>query len=282
MNAVGNREQAKEHLTLGMQRSKLKDYEGAIAEYDVAIQLDPTNAEAHNNRGNAYAMLEARRDAVADYTEAIRLNPEFALAYYNRGLEKQLDGDIEGAIADYKTALSLPAPDTLRPQEFTARLHSNLGILYETLGDHASALASFDQAIQLDPRNAPAYYNRGKLHEWSGNYTQAVADYRSVLQLVPDHPQSRYMLGLIKMVEYLQAELRTRLSKYTTEIDQAVADVWPLLVRALEGVQLNASASDPFALLDRNTVDSLVKQKNILNTSANPRLTKGQQSGNGN
>jgi tetratricopeptide (TPR) repeat protein len=277
MSAVRNLEQAKDHIGRGMKLRMAHDLEGAIAEYNTAIELDPQNAEAYNNRGNVYTLLEDRRRAVADYTKAIDLDPNYAVAYYNRGLEKQFDGDIEGAMADYTTALSL------QPQhpQLMANIHCNLGILYETTGDHEKGLANFDEAIRYNPRHVSAYYNRGLAHERNGNFTQAIADYRYVLQLATDHPQSRYMQGLISTVEYLQAELKTRLSRHTPDIDKALADIWPLLAKALEGVRLDAPTQDPYALLDHNTVESLLNQMLDANSPTDPASTEGQRAGNG-
>ena len=42
--------------------------------------------------------------AIADYNRAIELNPKYASAYYNRGNAKEAKGDLDGAIADFKRA----------------------------------------------------------------------------------------------------------------------------------------------------------------------------------
>jgi hypothetical protein len=57
-----------------------------IEQYDEAIRLDPQDAKAYDNRGNAYASLGQYERAIQDYDEAIRINPQNAIAYYNRGL----------------------------------------------------------------------------------------------------------------------------------------------------------------------------------------------------
>jgi tetratricopeptide (TPR) repeat protein len=45
--------------------------------------------------------------AIADYDQAIKLNPKFGLAYKNRGKAKQEKGDLDGAIADFNRAIKL-------------------------------------------------------------------------------------------------------------------------------------------------------------------------------
>ena len=49
--------------------------------------------------------------AIADYTQAINLNPEFADAYFNRGFSKVYKGDLDGAIADYTKAIEFKPDD---------------------------------------------------------------------------------------------------------------------------------------------------------------------------
>jgi tetratricopeptide (TPR) repeat protein len=81
-----------------------KDAAGAIADYTRAIELGSQNPAAYNNRGNARAENNDWDGAIADYTHAIKLKPDYARAYYNRAVAKQEKGDATGAKADLKTA----------------------------------------------------------------------------------------------------------------------------------------------------------------------------------
>ena len=81
-----------------------KDAAGAIADYTRAIELGSQNPAAYNNRGNARAENNDRDGAIADYTRSIELKPDYARAYYNRAVAKQEKGDAIGAKADFKTA----------------------------------------------------------------------------------------------------------------------------------------------------------------------------------
>jgi tetratricopeptide (TPR) repeat protein len=44
---------------------------------------------------------------MADYDLAIRLNPSDTIAFKNRGLARGNQGDLDGAIADYNNAIRL-------------------------------------------------------------------------------------------------------------------------------------------------------------------------------
>ena len=84
-----------------------KDTAGAIADYTRAIELGSTNPAAYNNRGNARSENNDQDGAIADYTRAIELKPDYASAYHNRAVTKQSKGDTTGADADFKMAQKL-------------------------------------------------------------------------------------------------------------------------------------------------------------------------------
>jgi tetratricopeptide (TPR) repeat protein len=100
-----------------------KDAAGAIADYTRAIDLGSTNPAAYNNRGNARAENNDQDGAIADYTRAIELKPDYARAYYNRAAVKKDKGDATGAAADFKRAHELDP--NLVSDESTAGSSSN-------------------------------------------------------------------------------------------------------------------------------------------------------------
>ena len=63
------------------QTNKVKDFNKAIA-------INPRDAEAYKNRGNAKYELKQFEEAIKDYDEAIKINPQFGFAHYNRGNAK--------------------------------------------------------------------------------------------------------------------------------------------------------------------------------------------------
>jgi tetratricopeptide (TPR) repeat protein len=91
----------------GNAKKDLKDYEGAIKDYDEAIRLDPKYVNAYNNRGIAKKDLKDYEGAIKDYDEAIRIDPKYMRAYDNRGDAKKDLKDYEGAIKDYLQAIEL-------------------------------------------------------------------------------------------------------------------------------------------------------------------------------
>ena len=62
-------------------RKELKQYDGAIADIDRAISIDPQLAIAYNTRGTIYQILEKFDQARADYDRAIAINPMLAKVF---------------------------------------------------------------------------------------------------------------------------------------------------------------------------------------------------------
>ena len=79
----------------------------AIKAYSRALELNPRDAEAYNNRGIAYHRKREVDQAIKDYSKVMELNPGLAIAYNNRGVAHNSKGKVDGAIEDYNIAIGL-------------------------------------------------------------------------------------------------------------------------------------------------------------------------------
>ena len=184
----------------------------AIEAYSDAINLNPHNANTHNNRGIAYAEKGKLDDAIKDYNitiqlrsdypkvnynkrivytnkgnyglaiqEAIKmieLNFEFSQAYHNRAVAYSKKGEVELAIKDYTKAIELKPDD---PNTYYGR-----GNIYYEKGDYDRAIKDYTKAIELKPDLASAYINRGNAYGNIGNYDLAIEDHTKAIELNPN------------------------------------------------------------------------------------------------
>jgi tetratricopeptide (TPR) repeat protein len=83
------------------------DKQGAIADFNKAIEIKPDFENAYYGRGNVRFALGDKQGAIADLNKAIDFDPKSAGAYSNRGLARYGLEDKQGAIADLNKAASL-------------------------------------------------------------------------------------------------------------------------------------------------------------------------------
>ncbi|MDB9379694.1 tetratricopeptide repeat protein, partial [Nodularia sphaerocarpa] len=88
----------------GKARSLLGDNQGAIADFNQAIKIQPQDALVYTARGNAYRKSGNYLDAIQDYSQALQINPDDPQAYYNRGIAYTCLEEMQNAVADYQQA----------------------------------------------------------------------------------------------------------------------------------------------------------------------------------
>lgn len=98
--------------TRGMIFTAIGKYIEAIADLNVAVKLDPTNAEAFNNLSIALKEVGNYKKSLDSAKKAIELRENFPEAYVSLGVAKQCQKDFEGALKSFDRALQL-SPDFL-------------------------------------------------------------------------------------------------------------------------------------------------------------------------
>jgi tetratricopeptide (TPR) repeat protein len=83
------------------------DLEEAVEAYKQVIRIDPDNAKAHNNLGNAYFSSGMYKEAIEAYKQTIRIDPDDAQAHVNLGLAYVFLNDRGSALEQYKILKSL-------------------------------------------------------------------------------------------------------------------------------------------------------------------------------
>lgn len=96
----------------GIRYFYLRNFEQAAVDLTKAIDLHLavfkySDGEAHYYRGRAYNMTKNYDAAIADFTLAIKIDPKFAKAYYHRSLSYNAKGDKVRAKNDYSRAIKM-------------------------------------------------------------------------------------------------------------------------------------------------------------------------------
>ncbi|MGN0706792.1 MAG: tetratricopeptide repeat protein, partial [Faecalibacterium sp.] len=78
-----------------------------------------------------------------------------------------------------------------------------LGQKYLTELNYTEAIASFTEAINLDPENIPAYMGRAQAYRGTEQYAEAKADYTTVIEKTAEQPytQATALVGRAEVSE---------------------------------------------------------------------------------
>jgi tetratricopeptide (TPR) repeat protein len=181
------------HDGLGIDLDGMGKRNEATAEYRESLRLDPHNASAHNGLGIILQEEGKRDEAIAEFRNGIRLDPHYAPPHYNLGNLLRDEGKRDEAIAEYH--------ETLRLETRHAPVYNNLGaVLYEE-GKRDEATAEFREAIRLDPHYAVPHHNLGIVLRDKGRRDEATAEFRDAIRLDPHYAPAHYNLGNTLMDE---------------------------------------------------------------------------------
>ena len=173
---------------------RLENYQAAIEDYNQVIKLNPDDASAYKERAEAKRKLSNHTSAIEDYNQVIKLKPNGASAYKERADAKRKLGNHTSAIEDYNQAIKLNPKDAFTYRARADAKHKN--------GDYTGAIEDYNQTIKLNPEDAEAYKKRGKVKAELGDDAGAIEDYSHALKLNPkdvftynDRADIKYKLG---------------------------------------------------------------------------------------
>lgn len=199
----------KVYLTLGQETE-------ANVDFQKVLQTEPSDSQGYGVRADVYKSLKRYPEALADYTKAIELAPQNpfqrSLLHSSRA---QMYGNLqqyEQAHSDYSKALTLLPNPTV---SFAADLYIARGNNSLNWQRQDDALADFNQAIGINPKNVMAYIGRGRLSLSTQQYQDALADFNTVIKLNPK-------LGFVY-------DFRSRTYQALNRIEDAIADADKLI-----------------------------------------------------
>lgn len=198
-----------EFNTRGNEKLANRDYDGAMADYDCALQIDPNYSTAIINRGNVFRSLGNYDQAIVEYNKALDLDRDNQRAYYRRGFAYFSKGDMQNALADYNHSIEL---EPVNPDAFNER-----GRVYLRLKQYQDSINDFTQSLQLGYRDPYiSYYNRGTAYLQMKDYAKAEEDLTLTLSLNPDYAVAYNNRGNIY---YAQGDYQRAIEDYDRSIE---------------------------------------------------------------
>ena len=97
-----------------------------------------------------------------------------------------------------------------------ANAYYNRGLAYSGIGEHEQAIDDYTKAIEFDSNNAKAYNMRGFSYYALKQYEQAIADYSQAIELYPDYAYAYKNRGYSY---YLMGQYEQAISDYSKAIE---------------------------------------------------------------
>ncbi len=154
----------------------------AIALYQEILKESPNDAQVHFNLGTAFQEAGVYQQALIEYRTAAKLDPK--------------NSEFSSAVSALQEAINSGA--------FQAAQATNVlkeAVTLQQAGKTAQAIAKYQEAIKLDPKNAQTHFNLATAFHASNRNKEALASYKEAYRLDPvGYPEANYFIG--NLMEY--------------------------------------------------------------------------------
>ncbi len=154
----------------------------AIASLKTALDLTPSDMEAHYKLGLAHGKKGSWDEAIASYNRVIELKGEngngngldISAVHYRLALCHDKKNDFDEAINSCRESLKI-SPE--RPE-----VHYRLGSLYDRKKNHGHSIKAYRKAIELDPNKAKYHYSLGLAYDSNDEHKKAIDSFRHAME----------------------------------------------------------------------------------------------------
>lgn len=154
--------------------NSIADYEKALEEAQLAIELDPTLLEPHRALAYVWELTGNRQMALESYQAAMQINPYLPRLHMDIGNMMRALGDMDGALQSYTRAVAL-APTSTEPLTLIATL-------YAGIGEFGKASQYAKDAVDLDPANPHLHGNLGRMYYHNNVYKEAIIQFELAIR----------------------------------------------------------------------------------------------------
>ena len=168
------------YQNLGVALEKQQKFNEAIKNYNLALQLNEKQFAPHLNIGLAYLQSGRPAEAMGPLLRARELQPNNPVPRYHYSRALLESGKLDEAVAEARQALPLATTPGM-----VSTLHMQIGLAAYIRKDDSAALASFTEAIRVDPENWAARKNAGIALGNLGRNAEAIAQLEAYLRANP-------------------------------------------------------------------------------------------------
>jgi len=200
------------------------DSETARGDFEEALKLDRSSAEAHHGLGLVEEFDGNYEESIKHYTQALRNNPQNHEYILDRGRARFFLGALDVARKDFESVLKADPTsfDAIRGRAFCDIEEENFqaglagldsvasffkdaeffyygGVAMKGLNDIDGAIKVLSHAIELENDYMEAYYELGEIYVDAEQYDQAAQTLLSGLEVSPEDANCHYLLGMVML-----------------------------------------------------------------------------------
>jgi serine/threonine-protein kinase len=164
------------HSCLGLVKDGTGQYRESAAEFQRAVELEPTNEDAYIGLALAFEHQGAIDEAEQTYQRAINSHPNSWVPYNSLGTFYLRRNEYEKAQLMFQKVIALA------PEGYGA--YVNLGATYANMGRYTEAIEPLKKSIAIRPSYS-AYINLGTSYFGLNQFKEAAAAYEEAIQLNP-------------------------------------------------------------------------------------------------
>ncbi|WP_167884092.1 tetratricopeptide repeat protein [Leptospira wolffii] len=164
--------------------------EESLKYMELAKQSGANDPELFRSIAEGFEQLNQGEQSIDALQKGLKYNPnnldllfQLAETYYNRG-------DLLAAEETYRRIVNSTPGDS-----YTETALLNLGVVLDQMERYGEAITYLNRVLDLNPKNAKAYYNLGLVYKHSGNGTQAIENFRRASYIDPNDIKPKEALG---------------------------------------------------------------------------------------
>lgn len=200
--------QDKYHLLYANLNFKGLQIQNAIDAFKKAIELNPSNGEAHLKLAELYLYIKAYPICLSEANEALKIDKNNAKGYFIKGFAYKEMGDTLKALSSFQTAVEV------KSDYYDA--HIQLGNILAVNRDPL-ALQYYNNALRIRPNSTEALYNRGLFLQNVNELEGATTDYNNIIELDPAYSEAHYNLGFIDLA--FNEDYQSAIKHFTSAIN---------------------------------------------------------------
>ncbi len=174
------------YVNLGNSLLKANNIDGAVKNYNKALEINPKNMNALNQLEKVWL-------------NEIRFNPSSVVGHANLGSVYQKKGQLPLAYQQYNAAEHFAEQNRSTDFETKKMIRLNMGTLFQAQKNYPMAIKAYDTVLHIDPSNKQANYYKATAYKESGNIEMALQSFDKVLAADPSHTAAQEeMLTMLK------------------------------------------------------------------------------------